>query len=894
MSSNNVGNITETEEGRFWAHLIVAAYFSVATYAVSKRDILGRNSDQSQFLSIFNWLYLDILVPETFWWGAHCRIKGASSYEHDDEDEWDDGAESNSMITVTIAEPTGLVHSIEIAPSATVQELKEQMCAHTVASPQRLQLAWDGQVLEEESLSLKAYCLLTGSHLEAIPKVHSIDPALTRPVSPVLMETEQAEDPAAPGVANLTNVTRPASPELATAIARDEEERGESIRAAVPTQAEPEASLIDDLGLVALPPRPPVPAVGIRQARAASPGRADRPLELAEKMRGGDEPLLSGESPPLPLSLAAAEPFAQSPKNQTAASPRRDLRSTGFEFGYNPQYSPSDALSIRRRGRDALNDRKMVSPARNALLIRRISTKYEHIEDPTRKKGWLRNTLWKVFHRPEKWKVRDILLYRTGAHGLACFGSKECFKCHEVTAFIVFESPEMPLDIIRRHRDATQKGWLPKLLQPLQNVCKLCTFVCCPNLSYNRTESSSPRSSAIAAPIVGLETIFGRSRDTDRLKMPQWELQPGPTKEDLMARADSKGRWKNLNRPRWQKILSTWFGTIALVVLSGLMIFWSTISVSVNLSSNQTKMVKYDVQNGHVDLSGSSPGANFLAKYIPTLISFMVIVGILPTLIDFVAYVVEPHYLMSDVYRSVLNKNLLLLLISSLILPSLALTRLQDDVRNNLMAIANRATSLYDTITSGDDSYEICHDNSSSLDDPGTFWAALWGFISYPATLLYTGFGSAFGGEAAGYFYRYMTHTSLLGLGATLFLIPDKFYRTLSWLFRWEHERRMVWEFPLEYNYSICCSTFAITFVYAIPHPPILFLGLIYAILRAFGDKCVARLTSKNLSVQLSRGQGAHMTFCRLTLTTLWIMPCLGNQVLASVRARGQPGQPFY
>ena len=39
------------------------------------------------------------------------------------------------------------------------------------------------------------------------------------------------------------------------------------------------------------------------------------------------------------------------------------------------------------------------------------------------------------------------------------------------------------------------------------------------------------------------------------------------------------------------------------------------------------------------------------------------------------------------------------------------------------------------------------------------------------------------------------------------------------------------------YNYSIFCSTFAITLVYAIPHPPILFLGLMYSILRAFGDK---------------------------------------------------------
>jgi hypothetical protein len=209
----------------------------------------------------------------------------------------------------------------------------------------------------------------------------------------------------------------------------------------------------------------------------------------------------------------------------------------------------------------------------------------------------------------------------------------------------------------------------------------------------------------------------------------------------------------------------------------------------------------------------------------------------LPTLIDIVAYFVEPHYLMSDVYRSVLNKNLLLLLISSLILPSLALTRLHDDMRKNLITVQNLIDGVDEAINHDRNQNDVCNDYATSDDDSRSVWTALWRFVSFPAHLLYTGFGSAFGGEAAGYFFRYMTHTSVLGVGATLLLMPDKFYRTLSCLFRWEHERKLVWEFPLEYNYSIFCSTFAITFVYAIPHPPILFLGLIYAILRAFGDK---------------------------------------------------------
>ena len=63
------------------------------------------------------------------------------------------------------------------------------------------------------------------------------------------------------------------------------------------------------------------------------------------------------------------------------------------------------------------------------------------------------------------------------------------------------------------------------------------------------------------------------------------------------------------------------------------------------------------------------------------------------------------------------------------------------------------------------------------------------------------------------------TDASLLGLGAQLLLMPDKFYKVISFLFRKKDEQKIVWEFPLEYNYSIFCSTFAITLVYAVSNP---------------------------------------------------------------------------
>ena len=177
---------------------------------------------------------------------------------------------------------------------------------------------------------------------------------------------------------------------------------------------------------------------------------------------------------------------------------------------------------------------------------------------------------------------------------------------------------------------------------------------------------------------------------------------------------------------------------------------------------------------------------------------------------------------------------------SSLILPSLALTSL-DELKTYLFTLENQALGLAETLITGRSQRDVCTLSHQDTPLPDLLsipaFGVLYNFITYPVQILYNGFGSAFGGEAAGYFFRYMTHASLLGLGAQLLLMPDKFYKFISFIFRWKNERKIVWEFPLEYNYSIFCSTFAITMVYAIPHPPILFLGLFYAVFRAFGDK---------------------------------------------------------
>ena len=77
----------------------------------------------------------------------------------------------------------------------------------------------------------------------------------------------------------------------------------------------------------------------------------------------------------------------------------------------------------------------------------------------------------------------------------------------------------------------------------------------------------------------------------------------------------------------------------------------------------------------------------------------------------------------------------------------------------------------------------------------------------------------------------------MLGLGGALLLLPKKAYDTVSFLLCRKDESAIVWEFPLEYNYSVVTCMFAVTLTYSIAHPPILPLGLLYGLCKLLADK---------------------------------------------------------
>ena len=542
--------------------------------------------------------------------------------------------------------------------------------------------------------------------------------------------------------------------------------------------------------------RPVSPDRSVANAAAPAPEPQPEPeLELEAASESPDE----GQQP-----FGAVAPSR--PGSQRAPD---SLRVTGFEYGQSP-----DMQISRSRGRDAAADKPKDKPPRYALMVRRISTRYEK----KTQRAWLRNTLYRVFHRPPRWEVVDILIYRNS-------------RRDECTAFIVFKSPEMPLEIIRRYRDANQHAcW--QCCGRLQQISSFCAFLCagcCPKLPCRRDRKGSGRRSQGDQPVShgrladsGAPSVFGWSRDTDRLGMEKWQLQPGPIKEDIIRH--------HLNRPQWRYVAAKYVGNATLIVCTALLIFSSTVmGWIVKLLRGLDVEVKTGA-DGNVDF-GTSEGLNFASKYLPTLVSYIVIVGALPLLIDCVAYFVEPHFLRSDVYRSVLQKNLLLLFMSSLLIPSLGMSHLED-----LEAIVFNTLNNFKNVGSGFVT-SIGRESCPMVTGQDETVQAMLELVEYPFAVTWRGFGDAFTGEAIGYFYRYLVHASLLGLGSALLLIPDKFYAVVSCCLWREDERKIVWEFPLEYHYSIYCSSMAITLVYAIPHPPILLFGLGYATLKAFGDK---------------------------------------------------------
>jgi hypothetical protein len=184
-----------------------------------------------------------------------------------------------------------------------------------------------------------------------------------------------------------------------------------------------------------------------------------------------------------------------------------------------------------------------------------------------------------------------------------------------------------------------------------------------------------------------------------------------------------------------------------------------------------------------------------------------------------------------------------LLLATTLLLPMLAISSpdellgvLRQEVSQFRVAVNIDQGSLCPPSDCGDAANDGTDTSGQDVSQATLTVRALKALVLVPIKFMYHGFGSHFF-TANVYFYRYTIHAALLGLAASLLLLPKKAYSFISFILCQRDAKKLVWEFPLEYNYAVVSCMFGVTLTYSIAHPPMLLLGLLYGICKCFADK---------------------------------------------------------
>eukprot|EP01052_Picozoa_sp_SAG31_P004066 SAG31_NODE_164_length_21790_cov_26.291411_12_plen_90_part_00 len=71
-----------------------------------------------------------------------------------------------------------------------------------------------------------------------------------------------------------------------------------------------------------------------------------------------------------------------------------------------------------------------------------------------------------------------------------------------------------------------------------------------------------------------------------------------------------------------------------------------------------------------------------------------------------------------------------------------------------------------------------------------------------------------------------------------MLLIQPEFFRMLDYIFR-GGQGKLVWQFPYEYHYAICCCIFCVSVTQGVAFPPLSIVGVLYFSLKIVSDKFV-------------------------------------------------------
>ena len=228
--------------------------------------------------------------------------------------------------------------------------------------------------------------------------------------------------------------------------------------------------------------------------------------------------------------------------------------------------------------------------------------------------------------------------------------------------------------------------------------------------------------------------------------------------------------------------------------------------------------------------------------------------------------------LRTEVFRSVLRKTATLLFCSTLLFPSLALVSAELwidavatymlDILNTLDPDATATTDLCAAHPGGSGMVvEAAAANAANAAAAATTpedawrqpdWDSISDQLRQPLLVARRSLGSTLTQNGGSFFLLYVLQSAFLTNASALALLPSRFFRLLGWAVRaccgccCGAERAATtgaaiasWQFPLEYHVATVCVIFAVVLTYSIVSPLILFVGLLYLVIKATADRFV-------------------------------------------------------
>lgn len=379
------------------------------------------------------------------------------------------------------------------------------------------------------------------------------------------------------------------------------------------------------------------------------------------------------------------------------------------------------------------------------------------------------------------WKVLDVTVHTTE-------GQPTC------TAFVTFAQAKQAHEFVASHRAKYKTGWIT-----------------CRPLRYQARPASVKR---LPPPPMQFD-------------MHQWEVAPGPDVADV--------EWDYLNISYLESWVRETVSFSVLIPVSILCSFSIPIASQVADLSNaffsKVNMREIQLKLPHSKVEGALQSVKvdsecneycaLMSKYLPSFVQVVLTVGLVPAVIDFLAPL-EGHFLKNQLYRSVLRKNIFLLLFTILICPTVALSTFADFWQYILQAL---------------------HPDQCSADHSGVYTGPSWmNDLNRPFVWASNSFGQAFLENNGPFFILFMLQAWVLGTAAALCLMPFAGWTCCNaclprCVLGCIPGGRFLWEFPLEYNYAINSTIYAVVLTYSVAFPSIIPIGLCFGAFRYATDR---------------------------------------------------------